>query len=69
MNININFEQIGKLEAILTSLKYDSMNENDAFGNSPADKQIKSIMETLKVFGARFIYEGPDFTARIIIDD
>jgi len=69
MNININYEQIGKIEAILTSLKYDSMNEKDPFGNSPADKQIKSIMETLKVFGARFIYEGPDFTARIIIDN
>lgn len=66
--MNINFEQIGKIEAILTSLKHDSMNENDPFGNSPADKQIKSIMETLKIFGARFIYEGPDFTARIIID-
>lgn len=66
--MKLDYQQIGKIEAILTSLKRDSMNENDSFGNSPADKQIKAIMETLKIFGARFIYEGPDFMARIIID-
>lgn len=68
--MKINYGQVGKLEAMLTSLKWNSMNlDYDPFGNGPADKQIKAIAETLKIFGARFIFEGPDFTARIIIDD
>lgn len=67
--MRISYEQIGKLEAMLTSLKRDSMNlDYDPYGNGPADKQIKAIAETLKIFSARFIYEGPDYTARIIID-
>lgn len=65
---NINYAQIGKVEAMLTSLKYDSMHlDYDLFGNGKADKQIKAIMETLKIFGMSFVFEGPDFTARIII--
>lgn len=67
--MKLDYRQIGKIEATLTSLKQDSMKNNDPFGNSPTDMQIKAISETLKIFGARFIYEGPDFTARIIIDD
>lgn len=67
---NINMEQVGKLEALLTSLKWDSMNlDYDPMGRGKADMQIKAIAETLKIFGARFIFEGPDFMARIIIDD
>ena len=67
--MKLDYRQIGKIEAILTSLKQASMKENDPFGNSPADMQIKAISETLKIFGARFIYEGTDLMARIIIDD
>ena len=68
--MKLDYTQIGKIEALLTGLKYDSMNlDYDSFGNSASDKQIKAIAETLKIFGMRFIYEGPDFTARIILDD
>lgn len=68
--MSINYEQVGKVEAMLTSLKWDSdYFDHDAFGNGVADKQIKAINEALKIFGARFIYEGPDFTARIVVDE
>ena len=68
--MKLDYTQIGKLEAKLNSLKWDSMHlDYDPFGDGPADKQMKAIYETLKIFGARFVFEGPDFKARIIIDD
>lgn len=67
--VKVDYEQVGKVEALLTSLKYDSMNlDYDPFGNSKADKQIKAICEALKIFGARAVFEGPEFKARIIFD-
>lgn len=67
--MKLDQEKIGKLEAKITSLRWDSVNlDYDPFGNGVADKQMKAIQEALAIFGARFVFEGPDFKARIIID-
>ena len=40
----------------LTALKAESMAENDPFGQSPADREIKAIAATLAAFGVQWYY-------------
>lgn len=61
----MNYEAIAKVEEMLTELKKQSMIENNLYGLGVADKQIKAILATLEIMGLSFVYEGPDFTARI----
>ena len=67
--MELDYAQIGKIEAMLTSLKLDSNIDQDPFGNSVADKQIKAVLETLKIGCARCTFEAPDFKARIILEN